>query len=248
MAGVLLLLAFLVRWSPLPEVDGGGQEEEVGGSVLEHPNLVFGVVALFLYVGAEVIAVDTIGPYANTLGIPLSEAKYYGSYTLLGMVLGYILGIFTIPRTIGQSSALALSAATGVLLTLGVVLAGSEAVVRLPFIDPEDWAALNLEVPVSALLLALLGVANALVWPAIWPLAIEGTGRNMRMASALLIMAIAGGAVMPLIYNALAVAWGDREGYLLLLPCYVFIGWYAIMGHRRQRWASRSSSGPVVDK
>lgn len=241
MAAALLVLALLVRWSPLPEVAATAEEEEGkapdgADSVFGHPNLVFGVVALFLYVGAEVIAVDTIGPYANALGIPLSEAKYYGSYTLLGMVLGYVLGISTIPRFVRQSTALALSAVAGVLLVVGAVLVPIDAQVQLPFMDLETLQAVQLSVPVSALLLALLGIANALVWPAIWPLAIADTGRHTKIASAMLIMAIAGGAVLPLVYNAMAVAWGDQAGYWILLPCYMFIGWYAVRGHSSLRW------------
>jgi len=240
MAGALLVLALLVRWSPLPEVDttddAADVEQDGAASVFGHPNLVYGVAALFLYVGAEVIAVDTIGPYANGLGIPLGEAKYYGSYTLLGMVLGYVLGISTIPRFIRQSTALALSAVAGILLVVGAVLVHPGSQVQLPFLDLEALQAVRLQVPVSALLLALLGIANALMWPAIWPLAIAHTGRHTKIASAMLIMAIAGGAVLPLVYNAVAQAWGEQAGYWILLPCYLFIGWYAVLGHRRARW------------
>lgn len=241
MAAVLLILALLVRWSPLPEVEATEDHDSIAqrgaNSVFGHPNLVLGVVALFLYVGAEVVAVDTIGPYANGLGIPLGEAKYYGSYTLLGMVLGYILGIATIPRFIRQSKALALSAVAGIVLVLGAVLVPDAAQVQLPFLDMEEFRSVRLFVPVSALLLALLGIANALMWPAIWPLAIAGTAPHTKLASAMLIMAIAGGAVLPLVYNALAQAYGGQAGYWILVPCYLFIGWYALRGHRQQRWS-----------
>jgi MFS transporter, FHS family, L-fucose permease len=251
MALVLFILALLVRWSPLPEVDGPSSgNAEVGGhdSVLGHPNLVLGVVALFLYVGAEVIAVDTIGPYANGLGIPLGEAKFYGSYTLLGMVLGYVLGILSIPRYLRQSTALALSAGAGVLLSVGVVLVAPGAQVQLPFIDLEHFRTVPLSVPLSALYLALLGVANALMWPAIWPLAIAGTGRHAHVASAMLIMAISGGAIMPLLYNAFAGGYGEQGGYWILLPCYLFIGWYAIRGHRWMEWRQQGTSLGAVEK
>lgn len=240
MAGALVLLALLVRWSPLPEVDATeeeGVEEDGAPSVFGHPNLVLGVFALFLYVGAEVVAVDTIGPFANGLGIPLSEAKYYGGYTLLGMVLGYILGISTIPRFIRQSKALLLSAIAGVLLVAAAVLVPPDVHVQLPVLDLQHFKVMHLSVPLTALLLALLGVANALMWPAIWPLAIAHTGKHTKVASAMLIMAIAGGAVLPLVYNAIAGSLGDQSAYALLIPCYIFIGWYAIAGHRTFRWS-----------
>lgn len=239
MAVTLIVLGILVRWSPLPEV--GAAEEEGSGSagapsVFGHANLVLGVAALFLYVGAEVIAVDTIGPYANSLGIALGEAKYYGSYTLFGMVLGYVLGIATIPRFISQARALTVSAVVGILLVSAAVLVPAGARVELPFIDLSSFDAVSLQVPVSALLLAVLGMANALMWPAIWPLAIAGAGKHTKVASALLIMAIAGGAVMPLVYNGLAGHVGVQMAYALLLPCYAFILWYGHTGHRWMRW------------
>lgn len=240
MAGALVLLALLVRWSPLPEVEATeeeGDKQDGAPSVFGHPNLVFGVIALFLYVGAEVVAVDTIGPFANGLGIPLSEAKYYGSYTLLGMVFGYILGISTIPRFIRQSKALLLSAIAGVVLVAGAVIVPPEVHVQLPVLDLQHFEMMHLSVPVPALLLALLGVANALMWPAIWPLAIAHTGKHTKVASAMLIMAIAGGAVLPLVYNAIAGSSGEQRAYALLIPCYIFIGWYAIAGHRTFRWS-----------
>lgn len=238
MVGVLLLLSLLVRWSPLPEVEEEHTEasQEGASSVAGHPNLVLGVVALFLYVGAEVIAVDTIGPYARTLGIPLSEAKYYGSYTLLGMVLGYVAGILAIPRHLSQSMALALSATIGIALVLAAVLVPPGTMLELPLVDLEQFRTVRTGVPVTVLCLALLGVANALMWPAIWPLAIAGTGRHVRTASALLIMAIAGGAIMPLVFNAMATPWGEQKAYLLLVPCYAFIGSYALWGHSWRRW------------
>lgn len=221
MAGALVGLALLVRWSPLPEIDEPVGEERDGlqmGGVLRHPQLVLGVVALFLYVGVEVIAGDTIGTYGQSQGIPLSEAKHFTSYTLAAMVVGYLFGVFAIPRWITQDRALSLSAITGTLFSL---------------------AALMTEGHLSVLFIALLGLANALMWPAIWPLAIDGLGAHTKTGSALLIMAIAGGALLPLAYGALAdlPLVGPRAAYALLVPCYLFIGWYAAAGHRRRRWA-----------
>jgi MFS transporter, FHS family, L-fucose permease len=225
MAAVLIVLAVLVRFSPLPEI---ASEEEathaVGGrdkhSVLAYPQLVLGVLALFLYVGVEVIAADTIATYGQSQGIPLDSAKYFPAFTLSAMVLGYLIGIATIPRIIDQSTALMTSAVVGVLFSVLVVLT-------------EGYT--------SVLCVALLGLANALMWPAIWPLAIEGLGRHTKTASALLIMAIAGGALLPKVYaflvgTAEAPLLGDRSAYWILLPCYLFILWYARRGSRLRSW------------
>jgi fucose permease len=176
-----------------------------------------GVLAIFLYVGAEVIAGDTLPGYGRSLGIELSVAKNFTSYTLAAMVVGYILGILTIPKIIQQDKALALSAIVGVLFTL---------IIQFTHGYP------------SVLFIALLGLANALMWPAIWPLAIEGLGRFTKTGAAFLIMAIAGGALLPLLYGKLAdvSSIGHQKAYWILLPCYLYILYYAFRGHKMKRW------------
>ena len=223
MAVVLALLALFVKFSPLPELE---QEQDdtpenkaadLKTSVMQFPNLVLGVIALFLYVGVEVLAGDTIGTYGKSIGIPLSEAKIFTSYTLAAMVVGYIIGIITIPKFISQQKALAVSAMVGVLFScIAIVTRGYT----------------------SVLFIALLGLANALMWPAIWPLAIKGLGKFTKTGSALLIMAIAGGALLPLLYGALAdnEAIGSRQAYWVLVPCYLFILFYSRRGHTKTSW------------
>ena len=219
MAGALVVLAFGIRWSPLPEIAAAVERQADGGqrSVLAAPNLVLGVVALFLYVGVEVMAGDTIGSYGEAQGMSLQEAKHLTSYTLAGMVLGYLVGILTIPRYVDQTTALKASAFLGGALTLAVLLTSG---------------------PTSVYLVAALGLANALVWPAIWPLALQGVGGSTQKASALLIMAIAGGAVLPLLYGELAAmeGIGPRAAYVLMLPAYAFIAWYAHAGASWRSW------------
>jgi FHS family L-fucose permease-like MFS transporter len=222
MAVVLLCLAGLVLLSPLPEIEA---EEDVledssldiKSHVLHFPNLVFGVVALFLYVGVEVIAGDTIGTYGQSQGIPLSQAKNFTSLTLIAMVLGYIIGIAVIPKIITQSKALAISAMTGIVFSLCAILANGFT---------------------SVVFIALLGLSNALMWPAIWPLAIHKLGKYTKTGAALLIMALAGGATLPLIYGALAdqVFIGPKNAYWVLVPSYLFILFYSVKGHKIKKW------------
>ena len=183
-------------------------------------SLVLGVIALFLYVGAEVIAADTIANYGKHLGVPLSDAKFFPSLTLSAMVVGYILGILFIPKFISQSRALAISAITGIIFSMAVVMT-------------KDYT--------SIVFLALLGLANALMWPAIWPLAIDGLGKFVKTGSALLIMAIAGGATLPLIYGFLADlhSFGPQLAYSVLIPCYAFILFYSVKGHGFRSWGSK---------
>ncbi|MBZ0206047.1 MAG: sugar MFS transporter [Flavobacteriales bacterium] len=220
MAAFLVALGLMIKFSPLPELDPEVDAPGVptdGRSIFSFPNLMLGVLALFLYVGVEVMAGDTIGIYGQSLGLPLSVAKHFTSYTLIGMVVGYVIGIIAIPRFISQSKALAASAVLGVVLTIAATLLPAHA---------------------SILCIALLGLANALVWPAIWPLAISGLGRHTKTGSALLVMAIAGGAILPLIYGKLAEepGIGHQHAYWMMVPCYLFILWYGLVGHRKKVW------------
>lgn len=214
---VLGILAVVVRYSSLPEVDTDSQEEIADGdstrrtSIWQFPYLLLGVLALFLYVGAEVIAVDTIINYASFHGISLEEAKYFAIFTLIAMIVGYIIGIVSIPRYITQDNALKVSAILGVIFSVAAVLSNGST---------------------SVLFIALLGLANSLMWPAIWPLAIGGLGKFTKTGSSLLIMAIAGGALLPLVYGRLADSINPQHAYWLLLPCYLFIWYFASSGHK----------------
>ncbi|MBX2972347.1 MAG: sugar MFS transporter [Flavobacteriales bacterium] len=219
MAAVLIGLGLMVNFSPLPELDPEVEVSagEGGRGLMAHPALVLGVVALFLYVGVEVMAGDTIGLYGTAQGLPLEETKHLTSYTLACMVVGYIIGIVGIPRWFSQSQALAISAVLGCALTVAAIVLHGAA---------------------SVYCIAFLGLANALVWPAIWPLAIAGLGRLTKTGSALLIMAIAGGALLPLLYGRLSAmpSVGPQQAYWIMVPCYLFILWYALKGSRIQRW------------
>lgn len=217
MAVMLIILSVAIYFSSLPEVDA--EEEDSGSgapaveknSIFQFSHLLLGVVALFLYVGVEVIAADTIISYGASQGIALSTAKFFTSFTLGGMLVGYIVGIICIPRYISQRQALVISSFLGIAFAL---------------------AALFLNSVVSVFFIALLGIANSLMWPSIWPLAIHGLGRFTRIGSSLLVMAIGGGAVIPLLYGHFADEWSPKQAYWLLIPCYFFITFYALRGYR----------------
>ena len=214
---VLFLLGIGIRFSPLPEIDTEDESESRNNAlsgrkrILDFPHLLAGVVALFFYVGAEVIAGDTIIRYGISLGIEISVAKAFTSYTLISMVVGYIIGIILIPKYISQRLALLYSGVAGVLFTLGAVFTQGTT---------------------SVFFIAILGLANALVWPAIWPLAIHNLGSFIKTGSALLIMAIAGGALLPLVWGKLADLWGSQQAYWMLIPSYLIIIYYATSGYQ----------------
>ncbi|SNR44349.1 glucose/galactose transporter [Lutibacter agarilyticus] len=233
MAAVLFVLGLLIRKAPLPHVEADPIEEDKDGetsktSIFQFPHLWLGVLTLFVYVGAEVIAGDTIIAYGISLGMPGAEAKFFTTFTLMAMVATYALGVFLIPKYISQAFALKASAVIGIIFTFCIVFTSGFT---------------------SVLFVAGLGVANALVWPAVWPLTLKGLGKFTKTASALLIMAISGGAIIPPLYGklvdgfkidlisqgmseAVATAEAATSGYWILLPCYAIILYYAISGHK----------------
>lgn len=233
MAIALIILALFVNKAPLPDLNMDEEEtvDDDGNaktSILQFPHLILGVIALFFYVGVEVVAGDTIISYGISLGLSEESAKFFTSYTLLAMVVTYLLGALLIPKFLSQKLALTISAVLGVVLTFGIV-----------FTDGYT----------SVLFVAGLGFANALVWPAIWPLALTGLGKFTKTGSALLIMAIAGGAAITPLRGVIvdvkksglidsgmdavsATATASTFGYWILLPCYAFILYYALSGHK----------------
>lgn len=225
---VLVLLAFMIKRSSLPEVDTDGADVKAEGaaartSVFQYPYLLLGVLCIFLYVGVEVMAGDVIGTYGSQLGMSLDKTKYFTSFTLTAMLVGYVVGIITIPKIMSQDKALRISAILGIVFTLGAFLTDGNLAVTF---------------------IALLGLANALMWPAIFPLAIDRLGKFTKIGSALLVMGIAGGAVVPQIYSGLFNKDGllgflhsnsidFREAFLYcMLPCYLYILYFAIAGHK----------------
>jgi len=238
MAIILVLLGLLLKFVHLPEVDTDAEDETVGESeikrttIWQYPHLLLGVLALFFYVGVEVIAGDTIIRYGQSLNIPMESAKYYTSLTMLGMILGYLLGIILIPKYLKQANALKICAILGVIFALGAILIPASIAFTMPFIDLVTFKPLQLVLPLTVLFVALMGFANALVWPAVWPLALNKLGKFTKTASAMLIMAIAGGALLPLLYGKLAVAFSTQSAYWVCLPCYLVIMYYAFHGHK----------------
>jgi glucose/galactose transporter len=223
MAIALFLLAIMVLFSALPEIDTD-QEEAVGdtetaklkSSVLQFPHLLLGALCIFTYVGAEVMSGDVIGPYGRALGMSLDETKNFTSYTLWSMVVGYIIGIITIPKYLRQQDALKYSALSGILFATVALFTTGYA---------------------SILAIALLGLSNSLMWPSIFPLAIDGLGRFTKVGSAILIMGIAGGAIIPQIYGYLVNPEGmsvhhQTAFFWCVIPCYLYILFYSIRGHR----------------
>lgn len=233
MAVVLFVLGLLMLKAPLPNVEAAidtntQSDEETHKTIFQYPHLWLGMLTLFVYVGAEVIAGDSIIAYGIALGISASTAKFFTTFTLMAMVATYALGVVLIPKYISQQKALQISALLGMIFSILILTTDGFT---------------------SVLFVAALGIANALVWPAVWPLTLEGLGKHTKTASALLIMAIAGGAIIPPLYGRLvdqgketlmqsglsssdALATSAQESYYILIPCYLIIFGFAIFAKR----------------
>jgi len=232
MAVVLLGLVAFVKFSNLPELDL--EEEEQGDarkSITAFPQVVLGAIAIFFYVGIEVIAGDTIGLYGQSLDV--ENFSSLTSYTMVFMVMGYIIGVTCIPKYISQTQALVGSAIAGMLCVLGVVLASSES----HGIASVLWGWTGIAtIPDTVTFVALMGLAHALVWPAVWPLALSGLGKYTAQGSALLIMGIAGGALLPLVFGQVAHSFDTQVAYLTGIICYGYILYYGLVGHKKRHW------------
>jgi FHS family L-fucose permease-like MFS transporter len=215
---VLIGLGLIIKLTSLPDINdenaGTSKSAQPGQAKLnlfKHTHLVLGAIAIFCGVGVEVLAIDTIINYAQYTGLSFREAKYFATYTLLVMIISYGIGIFTIPKIISQRKALIASATLGIVCAiLIVVIKGSLSV----------W------------FIVLLGLGNALLWPSIWPLSLEGLGKSTSKGSALLIMGVVGGAVTPLLYGVISDASNPQLAYWIFIPFYLFILYFAMSGYK----------------
>ena len=237
LAVLLLLTGIGIRYSVLPEIEEKEDEikettASVAGtsmktsrkSLLDYPYLIFGAIAIFVHVGTQVVAIDTIINYAGSMGIGLLDAKFFPSYTLICTIIGYLLGILLIPRFVSQKAALKFCTTLGLFLSLGIVLANHTVTLFGHTADISIW------------FLASIGFPNALIYAGIWPLSIHNLGKLTKTGSSLLIMGLSGNAILPLIYGAIGDHHGLRAGYWVLIPCFLYLMWFAFHGHTVHFW------------
>lgn len=229
---VLLGLGSLVRFSPLPEIDTEHESAELATvnsgkkNIFDFPHLILGAVAIFLHVGSQVIAVDTIINYAASMGVGLLEAKVFPSYTLFATITGYILGIILIPKYISQLNALRTCTILGFIFSVLILVVRKQVNFLGHNTDLSIW------------FVVALGLANSLVWAGIWPLALNELGKFTKIGASVMIMGLCGNAFLPLIYGHFADAYNLRLAYMVLLPCYAYLVFYAMVGYRLRNWRS----------
>ena len=231
---VLVGLGVFIRYSPLPEIDTEQESPETDGlhpvkkNIFHFPHLLLGALAIFLHVGTQVIAIDTIIGYANSMHIPLMEAKIFPSYTLFATIGGYLLGIILIPKYIKQVNMFRICTLLGTTFTLLIIFMHGRTTLFGHTADVSIW------------FVVLLGLANSLIWAGIWPLALQGLGRFTKLGASIMIMGLCGSAILPLVYGHYADVSGVRNAYWVLFPCYLYLAFYAFYGHTIRNWLPRN--------
>ena len=229
---LLLIVGLLIKFSPLPEINTelsnkeelkDGEEEK--NSIFQFPYLILGALAIFFHVGSQIIAIDTIIGYAKTMGLNLLEAKTFPSYVLGATMCGYFIGVIAIPRFISQKMALITCTILGLVLSCCVILFSGQVVIFGHHTDISIW------------FLVALGLPNSLIFANIWPLAIKGLGKFTKLGSSIMVMGLCGNAVTPLIYGHLADKYDVRTAYLILIPCYLYLIFFATYGHTIKNWS-----------
>ena len=235
MAVVLFGLGIFIRYSILPEIDTNNETSDVSNansgktSIVQFPYLILGAVAIFLHVGSQVTVINTVIGYAQSLNLPLLEAKVFPSYILGVTMFGFLMGIVLIPKFINHLNVLRICTTLAIVLTL------------LFFIVHGQIAFLGHIADLSIWFLVILGLSNSLMWSTIWPLALNGLGKFTKMGGSILIMGLCGSAIVPIIYGYLADQLDARTAYWVLMPCYIYLVYYAYYGYRVRNWSFKKN-------
>ena len=229
LAAILLAFSFIFFKSPIPDINPGtGNKAEDGTddrkSVFAYPYLVLGVIAIVAHLGSQQISISTLIGYAGSMGIDMEASKILPSYAISCLIIGYGLGVLLIPRFISQQKALLACTVTGLVLSCLVPLL--EGPVKM----------FGLEADRSIWMLILLSIPNSLIYAGIWPLAIRNLGKWTNLGSSLMVMGFSGNAIMSLIFGVCADKWGYRASYWILIPCFIYLLFYATYGYKINKW------------
>jgi fucose permease len=232
--GILVLLGVFTYFSPLPEVKAPGEDEPgtdgPGGIVTEKqgifgiPHLYLGVVALFFYIGVEVLPMASVIDFAKVVyGEGVTNLEGFSKYVPIGMFIGYVFGVFMVPKVLTHTRALALFSVIGIVSSLCVILLPGR---------------------IAIYCLAAIGFANSIMWGAIWQLALAGLGRYTKKGASFLVMSLVGAAVFPFVFGYLIdviktteipVAGDYQNAYWIFIPAYLFILYYGTFGYKIRR-------------
>ncbi len=229
-AVVLFLMGLFIRYSVLPEIDTNKENKTEAAvnsektSIMQFPHVILGTLAIFLHVGSQVTGINTVIAYAQSINIPLLEAKVFPSYILGVTMFGFLMGIVLIPRFMNHLNVLRICTTSATVLTFVFFIVGGEVTFLGHTSHPSIW------------ILVILGLSNSLMWSTIWPLALDGLGRFTKKGGSVLIMGLCGSALVPIAYGYFADHFSLYHAYWVLLPCYLYLVFYAFRGYKVRRW------------
>jgi MFS transporter, FHS family, L-fucose permease len=218
------LLAVMINFSKMPEINEEKKKENISeieilpkSSLFHYPHLIFGVLGLFFAAACEVLPIDGIIIYSRALGIPIEEARHFSTYTLIAMLIGYLASTILIPKYFSQNKALQLCSLLGIILATCSFFCNGI---------------------LSIIFLILMGFGSAMLWGTIWGLSLRGLGKHTKTGSAMLLMAVIGGGIFPVIFGRLIDKYPSypQNAVLLLIPCYFVLLFFSSYGYRLQSW------------
>jgi len=225
-AAIFLAGGGISYFAPLPEIQAqpskngeGTQIDSDGSSIFQFPHLFLGMGAVFSYIGIETLSLGSVIDFATRLDFPSFEVfninllapEIFVSYSTLSLIIGYLAGIVLIPKYISQQKALKYSSIFGLVIVVMILL---------------------LPVNGSVFMVSALGLANAVLWPAIWPLSLADLGKLTKTGSSIMILGIVGGAVVPLIFGWMVDILSYQLAYWICLPCYLYILYFGTRGYK----------------
>lgn len=218
LAVALFALAGIFSFLNLPDMKDldSMQESEVATtktSIWDFPHLLLGAVAIFMYVGAEVSVASFMVSFLgeeHIAGLKPEDAGRYLSFYWGGLMVGRFIGAAVLQKVKSQNLLAIMSVLAIICLMTGIVSVGWVA----------GWA------------MILIGFCNSIIWSNTFTLAIDGLGKFTSQGSGLLVTAIVGGAIVPLIQGVLADQIGLHSSYLVIIICYAYILFYALRGYQ----------------
>ena len=221
--GVFAASIVIIGFTPLvePEQEGGDTMALIKGA-LGYKHLIFGVIAIFFYVGVEVGIPGEMIFSLNSLNIQNATA-----------IAGSIAAIYWLLMLVGRFTSSFISGKVSTRTQLSVVSAVALVLLLLAIFIPESVTVnFYAEVPVKCLFLVLCGLCTSVMWGNIFNLATEGLGKYTAAASGIFMTMVVGGGVMPLIQEAIANSAGYMVSYWLVVAMVAYILWFALLGSK----------------
>ena len=233
--GVFAATFFILMFVPFVEPEQETSNASVK-SLFKYRHLVYGVIAIFVYVGVEIGIPGTLNFYLADpdSGAGLDPAN---AATIAGFVAGtywflMLVGRFSSSLISGKVSSkmqLGVTSATAIVLVIAAMFSTSVKT-SMPVFTGSGFE--MVQVPLTALLLVLCGLCTSVMWGTIFNLAVEGLGKQSALASGLFMMMVVGGGIIPLLQNAIADATSYMTSYWILVASLAYICWFAFVGSK----------------